>query len=201
MNPKQKIIHTTNTTNVRFFTVLVVLLLFFGVPSCKTTKHRSQKNGNIQTNKNYNNADALSNKYFYRHYSNKWNVNFTGKEDRALIEEIDKWIGTPYKYAGASLSGTDCSGFVSSVYNNVYNIRLSRSTKDMVNDTRLINKSQLEFGDLVFFKIKKPVVSHVGIYIKDNKFVHASSSRGVVISDLTATYYTKYFYKGGKIKK
>lgn len=153
------------------------------------------------TNNTKPDSPAKGTKAFYDKYGQKLGIDFNGNEDKRLIEEIDTWIGTPYKYGGTSKSGTDCSGFVQTVYKKLYNIDLNRSAKDLVLNTRLISKSQLECGDLVFFKINKPQVSHVGIFLANNKFVHASSSRGVVVSDLTATYYTKYFYKGGKINK
>lgn len=136
---------------------------------------------------------------FYDRYSRKMGVDFNGTEDPELIKEVETWIGTPYKYGGYTKRGTDCSGFVKTVYKKVYNIDLNRSAKDLVKNARLVSKNRLRFGDLVFFKINKPRVSHVGIYLGENKFIHASSSRGVVVSDLTATYYTKYFYKGGRV--
>lgn len=138
-------------------------------------------------------------KGFYSKYGEKWGVEFKGNENPELIKEVDDWIGTPYKYGGTSKAGTDCSGFVITVYKKVYGVDLNRSARDLVQNTRLINENELRFSDLVFFKIEKNTVSHVGIYLGSNKFVHASSKRGVVVSDLTATYYQKYFYKGGRV--
>jgi len=110
-------------------------------------------------------------------------------------------MGTPYKYGSMSKSGTDCSGFTKNVYKEACNIDLNRSAADQVKDVTLVDKDKLHFGDLVFFKIYGNKVSHVGIYINDSKFAHASTKKGVTISDLNDAYYKKYFYKGGKIKK
>ena len=60
-------------------------------------------------------------------------------------------------------------------------------------------KDELKEGDLVFFKIKSRTITHIGIYLGDNRFAHASSTRGVVISNLNEPYYSRYFYKGGRI--
>ena len=139
--------------------------------------------------------DASNSKY----HKNKERKQAESNKDDELMKEIKSWLGTPYKYGGDTKSGTDCSGFVRSVYKKVYGIDLNRSARDLVNNTRLISKDELQYGDLVFFKIKGNQVSHVGIYLGNNQFVHASSKNGVVINDLTATYYTKYFYKGGRI--
>lgn len=188
-------------------------MLFAGCHTKNRSKNRRQTYTEYLKSKNNNNriinkpaetknkpSGSRGNKTFYNRYAHKLGVDFNGNEDQELIKEIETWIGTPYKYGGTSKSGTDCSGFVQTVYKKIYNINLNRSARDLVKNTRLISKSQLKCGDLIFFKIKKPRVSHVGIYLANNKFVHASSSRGVVVSDLTATYYTKYFYKGGRIK-
>lgn len=70
----------------------------------------------------------------------------------------------------------------------------------MIQDVKKVPKEELKDGDIVFFKINGNKISHVGIYIGDNKFIHASTKRGVVINDLNEVYYKKYFYTGGRIK-
>jgi len=144
-------------------------------------------------------SQRQSNKDFYAYYSKKLGVNLTGKEDKKLIKTMTEWKGTRYKYGGTTKSGTDCSGFVSSVYREVYGKKLHRTSKDMLKDVRKISKRNLTIGDLIFFKTSGRKISHVGIYIADNKFIHAAS-KGVVVNDLDQSYYKKAYYKSGKVK-
>ena len=137
---------------------------------------------------------------FYSLYSNKLNIALTGIEDKKLIEVVADWKGTAYLYGGNNKTGVDCSGFVGAVYQEVYNKKLHRRSRDMLLDVKIIKKSELHLGDLIFFKTGgKSYVSHVGIYIADNKFIHAAS-RGVVVNDLNDTYYRKAYYKSGRVK-
>ena len=144
-------------------------------------------------------AQKQSNKNFYAVYSNKLGVNLTGKEDKKLIKAMAEWKGTKYRYGGTTKSGVDCSGFVGSIYREVYGKKLHRTSYDMIKDVRKISKKNLETGDLIFFKTSGKKISHVGIYIADNKFIHAAS-KGVVINDLNQSYYKKAYYKSGRVK-
>jgi cell wall-associated NlpC family hydrolase len=137
---------------------------------------------------------------FYKTYSEKFGYILTGKENKELITEIGNWLGTPYKYGGCDKSGTDCSCLVCNIYKSVYKIDLDRRTVEMMDNCKTIDKKDLKEGDLVFFKTGSKV-SHVGIYISENKFVHSSSSKGVMISDLDEPYWTKSFVKAGKVLK
>jgi lipoprotein Spr len=119
---------------------------------------------------------------------------------QGLYETITNWLGTPYVYSGKSENGIDCSGFVTMLYNKVYNIPLCGNSSDLYQKVILIKRKDLHEGDLVFFRIHKRKISHVGIYIGSNKFAHASRTNGVIISDLDEPYYKKYFVKGGKVK-
>ncbi|MFL5764195.1 MAG: C40 family peptidase [Bacteroidia bacterium] len=118
-----------------------------------------------------------------------------------LYYQVYDWIGTKYKYAGRSKKGIDCSGFVSEMYRNAYCINLSGGSKDIWPTVIPVEKEALQEGDIVFFKIKKGQISHVGVYLGNNKFAHASVKQGVIISDLDEEYYKKYFYKGGRVKE
>lgn len=119
----------------------------------------------------------------------------------ALFKAVNEWLGTTYCYAGNSKRGVDCSGFVSALYKNVFDIDLEGCSTDIFNGAKSLNRNQLKEGDLVFFRIRKKKVSHVGVYLGQHKFAHASVHDGVIISDLDEDYYRKCFYKGGRIKK
>lgn len=125
------------------------------------------------------------------------------KDNHKLYIEASKWIGTPYRYGGTSKKGVDCSGLTSSIYKTVYGKRLKRSAEEQRDDDCYrVYKRNLKEGDLVFFHNgkKKRRASHVGIYLKEGKFIHASTSVGVVVSSLKEGYYEKHWLQGGRIK-
>jgi len=132
----------------------------------------------------------------YVYYGEKLGVELNGTEDIALLQAMTEWLGTPYKYAAHSKQGTDCSGFVYQVHKDIYNFTLNRSSYDMIHNVDKVAKEELQFGDIVFFKNSKRIF-HVGLYIGNEKFIHAASSkmRGVSVNSLSENdYYTRYFY-------
>ena len=122
--------------------------------------------------------------------------------NKKLYKELKSWLGTPYAHAKQDKGiGTDCSGMVMMVYQEVYGIKLHRNSAKMLEiNCRIIDLKKLREGDLVFFCTSGgDRVSHVGIYLKDNKFVHASSSRGVVVDDLRQDYYATHFHSAARV--
>lgn len=118
----------------------------------------------------------------------------------ALYSAVYEWMGTRYKYSGKKGNGgLDCSGFAKIIYKEVYQQELKGGSADIFPKTFAINKDQLAVGDLVFFKIRKSRISHVGIYLGNNKFVHAAVKGGVRIDNLDTPYYKNSFYKGGRL--
>lgn len=116
-----------------------------------------------------------------------------------LYKSFYEWLGVPYRYAGLTKKGIDCSGLIKSVFREVYHLELKGSANNIYLECIPVRQENLQEGDLVFFKINKSRVSHVGIYLQDGFFVHASVSRGVMINNLTEKYYKKYFFSGGRI--
>jgi len=123
------------------------------------------------------------------------------ERSKRLIEEAYRWIGTPYVYGGTTRSGTDCSGFLQSVYRNALGISIPRSTREQSEYCANVKADNLEAGDLVFFNSngRKGKVSHVGLYVGNGKIVHASSSRGVIESRLSEKYYTSHYNHSGRV--
>ena len=117
-----------------------------------------------------------------------------------LYEFIHTWYGTKYKYGGLSKNGIDCSGFCNVLYKEIYNKQLERRTVDIAKTIKKINQNKLQEGDLVFFSIATKKNSHVGVYLKNTQFVHASTSRGVIISSLNNPCYKKTYNKGGRLQ-
>ena len=136
-------------------------------------------------------------------YNPSGNEQLLSKDEMTLIKEAKSWIGTKYKYGGHSREGTDCSGFVLQVYKAVYDLKLPRSSKEQYTFCKKISKNKMRVGDLVFFATgkSKDMVSHVGIYIGNNEFIHASSSKGVVISNLDQNYYVRTFVSAGTVER
>lgn len=114
-----------------------------------------------------------------------------------LIFTLD-WRGTPYCYGGSSKECTDCSGFTSNAYKAIYEKNIPRVSRDIYANSMPISKYSLYQGDLVFFATAGGQrITHVGIYLWDGYFAHASSSKGVTISNLRQGYYKKTFVSGG----
>ncbi len=136
----------------------------------------------------------------YNFYAQNLNVKLDYSEDKALLETINDWLGTPYRSGSSSKRGTDCSGFVTRVYQEVYGINLSRSSRSMFQDVQRIKKDSVRTGDLVFFRRSpKQPIYHVGIYLKNGKFAHSASNGGVMISSLNQAYYHKNYYAAGRV--
>ncbi|RAU84045.1 C40 family peptidase [Pontibacter arcticus] len=135
-----------------------------------------------------------------RFYSKRLGLWFETSQNKSLVKTAAKWIGTPYRYGSSSKRGTDCSGFVTSIYREVYGIDLSRSSRSMFDDVERIKKDSMRTGDLVFFKRSpKQPIFHVGIYLKENKFIHSATNGGVMVSSLREPYYRKNFYAAGRV--
>jgi len=119
-----------------------------------------------------------------------------------LLQKIDEWWGTPYLYGGSSKRGVDCSYFTLDVMNAIYNTNLKRTAAEQYTQSEKIDWTDLKEGDLIFFKTDASrSITHVGIYMTNNKFVHASTSQGVTISDLSQPYWQKRLYSLGRVPK
>ena len=132
---------------------------------------------------------------------------FLGKWDdskeRDLLVKISKgFLGAPYRFGGVTLRGLDCSAFVKRVY-SIFDINLPRTAREQSQLGQKVSRDSLAIGDLVFFNTRRYHISHVGIYIGNNEFVHAASGRSkeVRISSLNEPYYNKRFIKAVRIKE
>lgn len=126
------------------------------------------------------------------------NTEIENLPNKSLLEAVDEWYGVRYRTGGNTKSGVDCSGFSVAVYAAVFGFALPRVSKEQYRTSRRISMTELQEGDLVFFNTRGSGVSHVGVYLGNNKFIHASVSRGVMVSDLFEPYYIKRFFAAGR---
>lgn len=115
-----------------------------------------------------------------------------------LLELIEKWWGTKYCIGGSSSNCIDCSAFTQVVMREIFNTTLPRTAQEQFNGMQRIEMEDLQEGDLVFFNTGGRGISHVGVYLQNNKFVHASTSQGVTITDLSDKYWRPKFRGGGR---
>lgn len=157
-----------------FITVLLVLFL----SSCGTRKHAVKP-----SEKAAKAADAMA-----------------ALKSRDLYRFITDWTGVKYKLGGLDKSGIDCSGFALLLQKNIYNKTMPRRSKDQADAVRKINQNNLQEGDLIFFSFGGNEVDHVGVYLNNNFFVHASTTRGVIVDDLSLPVYQNAIVKTGSLK-
>jgi cell wall-associated NlpC family hydrolase len=118
----------------------------------------------------------------------------------SLYSFIEEWYGTDYRLGGKDKSGIDCSAFVQKLYEQVFGIDMLRTALEQFKNCKITHDlSNAKEGDLVFFHINSKRITHVGIYLANNYFVHASSANGVVINNLKDKYYQKYLAGIGKL--
>jgi hypothetical protein len=142
-----------------------------------------------------NGQDSIKISYFEKKYNIKEEMIYCFE----LYFQIYDWLGVKYSYGKDSKKGIDCSHFVSNIYRKVYGININGSSSSIFDGCFKVREEDLKEGDLVFFRInKKKKISHVGIYLQNRQFVHATIDRGVIISNLDENYYKKYFITGGK---
>lgn len=158
----------------------------------------------------YNKETKSENKYSERNetgglsslqvkYSVLLNTPAEEVKNTKMFEFIDYWYGTPYKLGGSTKNGIDCSAFTQFLFASVYGISIARTAREQYSQTYRISRTQLKEGDLIFFNTRGGV-SHVGVYLQNNKFVHASTSGGVMISDVFDDYWARKFVGVGRLK-
>ena len=172
-----------DVTRIKFLTCLgfSVMAVFLLTTSCATTQ--KQPTPTILKSEHHQNANRHLNDY---------------EIEQRLRAEYGRWKGTRHQLGGTDRRGIDCSGFVKAVYANVFNIHLPRTTETQVKQGRPIPSKELQAGDLVFFK-PSTYPRHVGIFLSQSEFVHASKNKGVTISKIDAYYWEQYYWTARRI--
>lgn len=173
--------------HIRNISVYVFALLLILLSGCKSQKQ-------------------LSNDYVVHQPEDEMNHIIEGLEESSnlhlLLEKAKEWLGTPYKYAHAEKGkGADCSGMVMKLYKEVYDIDLPRNSAKQAEYCNQISSNEANSGDLVFFATgrNRNRISHVGLMINKEQFIHASASRGVIISKISASYYKSRLIMFGRV--
>lgn len=118
----------------------------------------------------------------------------------SLSEQQREWKGTRYRLGGNSKQGIDCSGFMQLTFRELFGIHLPRTTSQQAAHGTKIAKSDIRTGDLVFFNTGRgPNGKHVGVYVKDGQFLHASTKGGVIYSDMNSPYWSKAYWQARRL--
>ena len=131
-------------------------------------------------------------------YAQLLNMDVESISNYTLYNFIEKWWSTPYRYGGATQKGIDCSAYSGTLLHDVYGFVAARTARDQYAACEKIDRGNLQEGDLVFFNTRRGV-SHVGVYLRNGYFTHASTGSGVMISHLDEPYYSKKYIGGGRL--
>lgn len=193
--------------------IALYLLLLFAFTSCHVQKNstgskpvpgagnRQPYDNTIKQDRSGNRPEGVS---VLAGYQEKYEVLLGNPgilNNIALYRFMDNWLGTPYHYGGNSKAGIDCSRLSIQLLREVYQIDVTGSSAEIHARTKDAGQDALREGDLVFFKIGESAVNHMGVYLVNDKFIHATVQSGVTVSDLNEAYYRKYFYSAGRINR
>lgn len=168
--------------------------LALGLSSCHTSRHTVRGSRGQRTEQP---AERPADDIYYDPHDNGAH----GVSN--IIEYAREWIGTPYRYGGNDRSGVDCSGFTCSVYSAAAGIELPRSSREQADYCRKVDRDKLRAGDLVFFTSAPggSRINHVALYMGDGRIIHSTTSRGVIISELSERYWDTRYYRGGRVRE
>ncbi|WP_293742034.1 NlpC/P60 family protein [uncultured Pedobacter sp.] len=167
---------TPFTFRLKINLFFLVALIFF-LASCGTRKYTVKSD-----TKAAQAADAMAN-----------------LKSKSLYRFITDWTGVRYRFGGLDKNGIDCSGFAFLLEKEIFGVTLPRISREQANVVRRKDIDNLKEGDLVFFSFGGNDVDHVGVYLNNGFFVHASTTRGVIVDDLTLPAYQKVLVKSGSV--
>ena len=157
--------------------ILFLIAIIFFLSSCGTRKYTVKSDTKASKA-----ADAMAN-----------------LKSKPLYRFITDWTGVRYRFGGLDKNGVDCSGFAFLLEKEIYGVTLPRISREQANMVKRKNIDNLKEGDLVFFSFGGNDVDHVGVYLNNGFFVHASTTRGIVVDDITLPAYQKVLVKSGSV--
>lgn len=179
------------STGKRLLLLLILILTLGTQQGCSTHGSRSEASLHPRAESDEVGAILIGD---YAGLSKALEAGDVETAQQALNEFLSKWEGTPYKLGGDSPTAIDCSALTSNTYRELFGIDLPRTAQAQASLGNAITPADLQPGDLVFFKTGQNQ-NHVGVYMGDNLFMHASSKKGVTVSQLDAPYWQKRFWK------
>ena len=176
----------------KFINLLLICITVTGIMSCSPRKQSVRQS-----------------KYDSRtisRLSKQFGIRLTQADNISLYDACSQWLGVKHRIGGNTKKGVDCSGFALNIYRDVYNLKIERNSANILRkNCAPVKRNNLREGDLVFFKTSgsgnSKTPTHVGIYLKNGKFVHASTSKGVIVSSLSEPYYIRTWLTGGRVKR
>lgn len=120
-------------------------------------------------------------------------------EEQTIYNFISEWVKTPYRFGGQTKKGIDCSALTLKFFKEIYNLNIPRTASQQYKASEKIKKSQLETGDLVFFRNNSRTSWHVGVYLNEGWFFHSTPKKGVTFANINDGYYERVFYGGGRL--
>ena len=189
------------------FIIIIIFILSSCYPLEKTTrsKHYRQNSPKISETsqekpKKKNTRSKSSNKTETKQIQ-KLSIRSLSSNQKPIDLFLNKWIGVPYQYGGTNEKGIDCSALTGAFYHEIFEIELSRTAAQQYSQGRFVKKNYLRKGDLVFFDLDndKFTIDHVGVFLDDGKFVHASTTKGVTVSELDDSYYSDNYIGARRI--
>ncbi len=178
-------------------------------PNYITTKKNSKPTTAVKNNSYNSNAEVKSNKSVIEDVNSlqiKYALLLDATVEKLtnieLLRKVDYWWGVKYCLGGSTENCIDCSAFTQVILKDVFDVVLPRTAQEQYKAAISIDLNELQEGDLVFFKTgsRSRQVSHVGVFLLNNKFVHASTSNGVMISDLNDSYWRQHFKGCGRVR-
>ncbi len=172
-----------NTRNKLLVLLYVALLAM--ITGCSVFRKTPVKSPSTTTNSTTTNSTA--------------NFPITKQQHEKLYNACQQWLGVPYKFGGTTKGGVDCSALVNALYKQAYGMQLPRTTAEMSAKYPPVKLNDLRMGDLVYFNFESKKASHVGLYLNNKQFIHASTKKGVIVGSLTDAYNSKYYIGAGRV--
>ena len=200
----------------KLFRILIILIIVLSINSCSSSSY-SERYGRVESNKKKVTQET-SDEILEDEIASPL-IRATEDEANSIIEklrsvvgsnnkkedflqEIVSFLNTPYKYGGNTKDGIDCSAFTQKIFGNSLNVYIPRTAREQYKTWQIFDDlGELKFGDLIYFNTSSRYFpGHVGIYLDDKYFAHASSSNGVIVSSLTNDYYSTRFVGANRVK-
>lgn len=179
----------------RFFKIFsIAILCALAFSSCHSSKDAARWEDPIYARKNGSKKGGGNDR------NSAVDVKVGGSAQK-VIDAACSWIGVPYRYGGNTKSGVDCSGLVCMAFDTGAGVKLPRSSREQAKFCKKINKNSARPGDLFFFASRKGgnTINHVALYLGNDRIVHSTTSKGVIISSLSEDYWVAHFHSCGRV--